>query len=149
VVYEALSIRMPHRGGLYRRVHDFFEQVWNDKEVDALGDFLSRDVIIHGITEDHSPILTFNDYAMMRSRVISAFPDINFSVDHVLVEDDRSAVRYRMSGTHRGQGFRTAPTGQRFDVSGMAISRWEDDMLVEIWSYFDQLQLYRQLGITI
>src|SRR5688500_3116382 len=35
-------------------------------------------------------------------RLGSAFPDIHYTIDDVIAEDDRVAIRWHWSGTHRG-----------------------------------------------
>ena len=45
-----------------------------------------------------------------------AFPDARLTVEDLVVEGDRAAVRYRLQGTHRGDYLGVAATGLRFDV---------------------------------
>lgn len=75
-----------------------------------------------------------------------AFPDLRFSVDDIIVEGDRVAVRWSAEGTHRGELQGLAPTGVRASTTGISINRWEGGKVVESWVAWDNLGLARQLG---
>lgn len=63
-----------------------------------------------------------------------------------VVEDNRAATTYRITGTHTGeyQGF--APTGSRIDVGGLSIFEVEDGCVRRMWTAFDSMALATQLG---
>ena len=63
-----------------------------------------------------------------------AFPDMTFTTEDLLVDDDRAALLCRVTGSHAGEFF------------GMAIVRVADGKLVEGWNCFDFLTMYQQLG---
>ena len=75
----------------------------------------------------------------------TAFPDIHFSLDSVVAEEDKVAVQYRFLGTHEGQFLGLVPTGNRIDIGGMLIARLVDDQIDSAWSVFDSGQLMQQV----
>ncbi|WP_119070251.1 ester cyclase [Rubrobacter indicoceani] len=77
----------------------------------------------------------------------SAFPDFTVEVDHMSATDDDVAFAYRISGTHNGEFQGIAPTGNRVEVRGCQISRFEAGKLVERWGSSDELGLMAQLGV--
>ena len=66
------------------------------------------------------------------------FSDLTFVVNEQVTEDDRVASRWTLRGTNRGR---------MVQLSGITISRLEDDRIVEDWGSTDSLELLRQLGI--
>lgn len=69
----------------------------------------------------------------------SAFPDLRVTIDDILAEDDRVAVRATWRGTHLG-GFRGVPaSGRRVEFSGTEIWRVEAGKLRERWASADVL----------
>jgi predicted SnoaL-like aldol condensation-catalyzing enzyme len=66
------------------------------------------------------------------------FDELAFEVVDQVAEGDRVASRYVITGTNRGRGVR---------LSGITISRLENERIVEDWSSFDSLELLRQLGV--
>ena len=80
--------------------------------------------------------------------LFDAFPDFKLEILDLVVDDDRAAVRWRVTGTFNGsrsfQGL--APTGKQVDITGIGIFRFSGGKVVESWDNFDQLGLMRQLG---
>jgi predicted ester cyclase len=82
-------------------------------------------------------------------RMRMAIPDIHFTVEDALVDGGNIAVRCRVTGTHTGPGLTAAPANQTINVTGMVFARVKDGRIVEGWSNFDFLSLYRQLGLQL
>lgn len=76
----------------------------------------------------------------------AAFPDVRWTIDDMVAEGDRVAMRLTMTGTHRGDFFGISPTGKRVEVGGTHIVRIEDGRVAEHWGHNDDLGLMRQLG---
>lgn len=76
----------------------------------------------------------------------AAFPDVRWTIDDMVAEGDRVAMRLTMTGTHRGEFFGIPPTGRRVEVGGTHIVRIQDDRVAEHWGHNDDLGLMRQLG---
>ena len=56
-------------------------------------------------------------------------------------------VRFRCSGTHRGEFLSEAPTGKRMEVDEVYFLRVEDGKFVDFWSLEDSMNRMRQLGL--
>src|SRR5918993_453189 len=86
-------------------------------------------------------------------RFVTALPDIHFEVLHVLAEGDHVLIHRMASGTHAERlatvtGQTIPPTRRRVRVSGALLVEVRDGKIVRDWSYWDQLSLLAQLGIT-
>ena len=86
-------------------------------------------------------------------RFVTALPDIHFEVLHVLAEGDCVLIQWRASGTHTERlatmtGETIPPTRRRVRVSGALLTEVRDGKIVREWTYWDQLSLLAQLGIT-
>jgi steroid delta-isomerase-like uncharacterized protein len=86
-------------------------------------------------------------------RFVTAFPDIHFEVLSVLAEGDHVLIQWRANGTHAERlatmtGQTIPPTRRSMTVSGAALAEVRDGKIVREWSYWDQLSLLAQLGIT-
>jgi predicted ester cyclase len=75
-----------------------------------------------------------------------AFPDARLTVEDLVVEGDRAALRYRLQGTHRGDYLGVAATGLGFDVEGLTMLRVADGCVAEEWHSPTELAILRQLG---
>lgn len=77
----------------------------------------------------------------------AAFPGAQLVIDDTIVEGDRLAARFRLSGEHTGE-FRGIPaTGRPFVLRGQTILRFQDGRVVERWTTSDLLGLLTQLGV--
>lgn len=76
----------------------------------------------------------------------AAFPDVRWTIDDMVAEGDRVAMRLTMTGTHSGEFFGIPPTGRRVSVGGTHIVRVENGRVAEHWGHNDDLGLMRQLG---
>jgi len=86
-------------------------------------------------------------------RFVTALPDIHFEVLHVLAESDHVLIHWMASGTHDERlatvtGETIPPTRRRVRVSGALLVEVRDGKIVRDWSYWDQLSLLAQLGIS-
>lgn len=76
----------------------------------------------------------------------AAFPDLEMSVDDMIVAGDMVADRVTWRATHRGELMGIPPTGRRVTVTEIHLARIADGKIVERWGNWDPLGLLRQLG---
>ena len=83
-----------------------------------------------------------NIIGMMRS----GFPDITWTLDETIAEDDRVAARFTMRGTHQGSFFGVPPSGKKIEVRAMNFYRFSNGQIVEEFGQPDLLSLMQQIG---
>lgn len=76
----------------------------------------------------------------------SGFPDIQWSIEEMISENDKVAVRFTMKGTHNGTFFGVPATGKQIAVSAMNFYRLSDDQIIEEVGQPDLLGLLTQIG---
>jgi predicted ester cyclase len=117
---------------------------FNDRDDhDAFFDAYDPDVVLHGYPaglQGHDGLRAFHE------ALWEAFRDVRLTVEDLVVENDRAALRYRLQGTHSGAYLGVAPTGLRFDVEGLTLLRVADGRVVEEWHSPTELAILRQLG---
>ena len=87
-----------------------------------------------------------------------AFPDHRFTVEEMLAEGDKVAVRMTVHGTNRGPLLGlpafgrleqpVPPTGKSMSSTGIAIYTIRNGRIASLDSELDQIALLRQLGWT-
>jgi steroid delta-isomerase-like uncharacterized protein len=75
-----------------------------------------------------------------------AFPDLLWTVEEMVAEGDTVAVRYTMTGTHRGSFAGVPPTDKAVVAQSMAFYRLADGKIVEERAQLDMLGVLQQLG---
>ena len=78
----------------------------------------------------------------------TAFPDIHYTLDDVVAEGDRVAVRWHWTGTHKAP-FRAFPaTGKAVTNPGTGIFRFQDGKIVAAALETDRLGFLEQIGVV-
>jgi predicted ester cyclase len=117
---------------------------FNEREDhDAFFDAYNPDVVLHGYPgglQGRDGLRAFHE------ALWAAFPDARLTVEDLVVETDRAALRYRLQGTHSGSYLGVAPTGLGFDVEGLTLLRLAEGRVVEEWHSPTELAILRQLG---
>ena len=76
-----------------------------------------------------------------------AVPDLTYTVEDQVAEGDEVVTRWRASGTHQGEFFGVGGTGNRIEMSGIQIDRFDESgKLIEEWPEYDLLGAMRQMG---
>jgi predicted ester cyclase len=76
-----------------------------------------------------------------------AMPDLTFTVEDQIAEGDDVVTRWKASGTHQGEFFGVAGTGNRIEMSGIQIDRFDESgKMVAEWPEYDLLGAMRQMG---
>jgi predicted ester cyclase len=69
--------------------------------------------------------------------VFAAFPDATDTIDDIVAEDDRVAVRHTFRGTHKGEFLGIPPSGHEVIGQGLYITRLAEGRIVEMWVALD------------
>lgn len=78
----------------------------------------------------------------------TAFPDLELTMDDTVAEDNKVLARWTARGTHLGELQGAAPTGKRFEVTGLTLMQFADGQIVEEWTHWDVLGMLQQLGVS-
>jgi steroid delta-isomerase-like uncharacterized protein len=78
--------------------------------------------------------------------MVTAFPDLERTIEDLVAEGDKVVARWTAKGTHTGDFQGIPPTGRVATSSGITIFRIADGRIVEEWSESDMLGLLQQLG---
>jgi steroid delta-isomerase-like uncharacterized protein len=70
-----------------------------------------------------------------------------FTLEDMIAEGDRVAVRWTNRGIHVGEFMGIPPTGKAFAIAGIDIHRLENRKLAEHWHVVDVLSQLQQLGV--
>jgi len=77
----------------------------------------------------------------------TAFPDLRLTVEDLIAEGDKVAVRWTAKGTNNGELMGMPPTGKPGTVSGISILPIEGGKITAQWVNWDTLGMLQQLGV--
>jgi steroid delta-isomerase-like uncharacterized protein len=92
-------------------------EAFNEGNIDAVDELLTDSYVRHdpNSPEVRGPEEEKGLIAMYRS----AFPDLHFTLEDMVAEDDRVATRLGISATHKGELLGIPPTENRLSITAM------------------------------
>jgi predicted ester cyclase len=124
-----------------RKLADTFNNPQNRES--SYFDFYDDSLIIHGFP----PNLPTNKEGFKQFIYLlwKAFPDIRIMFDDIIIEGNKVACRYNLTGTHKGEFMDLRPTDKQFRVNGMTVFSFRDTKCVQRWNLVDMISLMEQL----
>ena len=135
---------MSHPDTRRELIEKAWEASWGRGDVDALDTLLSP--AYRRLSQDSQP----QDLEAFKASIVStraAFPDLVTTIDDVVIESDRAAIRWHSIGTHENSLLGVPATKRRVEVSGATFARFEGDRIVEEYVTWDPRALLAALGV--
>ena len=124
-----------------RKLADTFNNPQNRES--SYFDFYDNSLIIHGFP----PNLPANKEGFKQFIYLlwKAFPDIRIMFEDLIIEGNKVACRYNLTGIHKGEFMDLQPTDKQFKVNGMTVFSFRDTKCIERWNLLDMISLREQL----
>jgi steroid delta-isomerase-like uncharacterized protein len=119
-------------------------------EVFVGGSFAAVDEILADDFEPHTWPFSGDGKADLKAaieRVGKGLTDPAWTIEDMIAEDDRVAVRVTAFARQTGPFMGLPPTDRSYSIGEIHIFRIRDGRIVEHWHQFDGLGMMRQLGI--
>jgi predicted ester cyclase len=111
---------------------------WNAQDEQGYLALYAADAVLHGCPGAESgpdPI------RRCHAAFWTAFPGSRLTLQDLVAEGDRVAVRFSVEGTHQGPFQGIPPSGRDVTLTGLANLRFVDDQCVEQWCQADVAEL--------
>lgn len=127
-------------------VHRYYDEFFSAPDnLNVADEIFTPDVVFHNpISPDG--IHGVEEYKQFALRWYRGFPDRTFTVDDDIVEGNRIAAKFTITGTHLGEFGGHEPTGNPILVRGMNIFTIENERIKDVEAFFDSVQLSRPIG---
>ena len=125
-------------------VTTYYESALNGGDVDVLDQLVVSDY------EEHDPLPgqgTGRQGIKDRVSLLRAAFEPRFTIEDLIAEGDRVAVRWTSTGTHVAEFMGIPPTGRSYTIAGIDIHRLEDGRMAEHWHVVDLFSQMQQLGL--
>jgi predicted ester cyclase len=125
-----------------RRYAEELEDFWRTGDLSFVDRIFDSNYVQHvpGIPPSMSVKQIF---AALRAGI----PDFQTTIEDLIAEGDRVAVRIPWEGTHKGELMGIPPTGKHVKVTEMQIYRIANGKIIERWVETDVFGMMQQLGI--
>jgi steroid delta-isomerase-like uncharacterized protein len=129
-------------------VRRFYEEVFNQRNVDAIDELVHPEFTNH----DPTPVASRDPESMKQfiHTITQAFPDHHHAIEDLIAEGDKVVMRCTLTATHQGlfPGFLDMPpTGKSICQRQIHILRVQDGKVAEHRVIRDDLTMMQQLGL--
>jgi steroid delta-isomerase-like uncharacterized protein len=104
----------------------------------------ANDVVVH--SSMGQDVRGLKNYKQLVSEEFTTFSDLHITIDDVIVEGNKVAARWTVTGTHKGEREGIPPTDKKVTMWAITIYRVVGGKVVEEWSRYDTLGMMQQLG---
>lgn len=126
-------------------VYRYFDELMNDGDFSVVNDIFTEDCQL-SITTIPLPVRGIEGVRGFATTLRGGFPNIRFTVDHLIVDGDKVLANWRITGTHQGEFLGIPPTGHIIQDHGNDVFHLRDGKITRVWVNEDSLGLMRQLG---
>lgn len=122
------------------------EEAWAANDLDALDALIAPDLVSHDAIPGMPPGLAGAKAA--HTMFMASFPDRQVTIEDVVADGDRVAVRTTVRGTNTGGvPFLNVPAnGRKIEIGSISVYRVAGGRVVEHWGLNDATALMMQLG---
>ena len=121
-------------------------QAWNSHDIEKVLSFYSPNYVGDDVGQA-SLLRGHEGLRAMLDVYWRAFPDLQFAVKDVVIQDSRVAIVWVAEGTHQGTIMNIPATGHRVEVRGMSIIDVEDGLIVRGQYIWDLAGMLRHMGL--
>jgi steroid delta-isomerase-like uncharacterized protein len=112
----------------------FIEEVFNARKTEEANNFVTPDVIYHGMGEEVRGLEEFKRWV---AEDLSAFPDMKITVVDNFGEGNKVAVSWTLKATHEKDFADFPATHKKFETRGVEIFHFEGNKVKEAWTITD------------
>ncbi|MFC4450317.1 ester cyclase [Halorussus aquaticus] len=132
-----------------------YVDVWNERDYSKLPDIVSESFVMHdraapeeGVPGSAGEIHGPEGLEQFVREVTTGFPDFEVTILDLVSTDGLVMYEGEISMTHEGEFDGIPPTGRTAQFREMSKFRVADGAIREHRAYFDQQEIYEQLGLT-
>ncbi|HRE88193.1 MAG TPA: ester cyclase [Myxococcota bacterium] len=112
----------------------YYVAVVNQRDPSLFGLIFSDDIVLDSTAGYFEGL---DQYTAVMAGVFIGMPDIDYTIEEILVDGDQFVLRYHYTGTHLGELFGFPPTGDVITCSGLEINRVANGRIYESLNFTD------------
>jgi steroid delta-isomerase-like uncharacterized protein len=122
----------------------WFQEVWNEGKNETIYELLASDAVLKGA--DRADIHGPEEFEKFAEGIRAAFPDIKIFVEDAFAHDDKVAIRWYATMTHKGGIAGIPATDNTVRITGLSIGQIKNGKFVASWDNWDRLAMLEQIG---
>ncbi len=128
-------------------VRRLYEEVWNKRRLELVDEIISPSHALHDPNVSGSAVGP-EAYKRQVTRFITAFPDLRLTIEDIVGENEKLAVAWTISGTHRGEFMGITATNKKVSVDGITINHIVNAKIMDSYISWDAWGAMQQLGVV-
>jgi predicted ester cyclase len=126
-------------------IETYFYRVWNQGELDLLDHLLDDQYLNHSAGRAGTPPPGPEGLKPIITAMRKGFPDLHYTIQDLVITEDRIVARVRLTGTLLGELWGMAPNGKKIEVNQINIEYVRNGRITEHWRLTDELAMMQQL----
>jgi predicted ester cyclase len=114
----------------------------NSQDLDLLDDLLVPDY-----KNPQLRVQSLEDLKQILRNQYKGVPDVQRTIEDIIADENSVWMKVKITGTHTGEYRGIAPTGKKFVMDAVPRYRIVDGKIVEGWSVWNDLDLFKKLGV--
>ena len=128
-------------------VRRLYEEVWNKRKLHLVGELVSPSHALHGPNFSGSSIGP-EAYKRVVALFVAGFPDLTFTTEDTVTEQDKVVVCWTLSGTHKGEYMGTPATNKKVSIDGITIHHIANGRIMDSYVVWDVWGMMQQFGVV-
>lgn len=129
---------------LLQRMHRFVEFINSGDE--TIGKEVVSETAVFHVPFSEAPLQGLSGYMQILGLMRSAYPDVQWTLDDTIIENDRVVAQFTLNGTHKGEFFGVPASGKKIHARAMNVYRFADGKIVEETGLPDLFGIMLQIG---
>jgi steroid delta-isomerase-like uncharacterized protein len=126
-------------------IRRLYEEVWNKRKVELVSEIISPSHALQAPNVVGSAVGP-EAYKRQLMSFLAGYPDLHWTVEDMIAEDDKVVACWTISGTHRGEYLGIPATNKKVSVDGITIHHISKGKIMDSYSNWDALGMMQQLG---
>ena len=124
----------------------WFEDMWSNPNLDVADDIVDPDYDPSWVHIDKKgPAQVKHEITYFRS----IFPDPKYEIMEINGEGDKVWIRYKATGTHKGESWGFKPTNKKIEFEGATILYFNNKgKIIDRWGAFSFYDILEELGLV-
>jgi steroid delta-isomerase-like uncharacterized protein len=128
-------------------IRRLYDEVWNERKVEVIKEIISPSHALHGPTFSGSSIGP-EAYKRQVLLFLAGYPDLHWTIEDTIAENDKVVACWTISGTHRGEYMEIPATNKKVSIDGITIHHIAGGKIMDSYSNWDVLGMMQQLGVV-
>lgn len=127
----------------------FFEELWNERKLETADEIFASDCVTHQLQSGAEIAAVPRNAEAIKEHIgewLRGFPDLHFTVEEMIAENDRVVTCAVMRGTHAGIWHGIPATGKEISIRMTVTHQVVSRKIVADWVLIEALGFFQQLG---